>query len=120
MASCPGDTLGCLGPMDCSGGNGDCCATDVLAGMDAGPPPAAFPHCYSQTLTTTCVTKGMCSSNIQVNCGSVAMPQTETLHVCTAKTDCSDDSANPNCCLVDNYHVCVSSLLMTLGSLSCL
>jgi hypothetical protein len=118
MTSCPGDTLGCLGPMDCSGTTPDCCATDVLNGMDAG---AAFPHCYSQTLTTKCVAKASCSSNITVNCGTAQMPQTETLHVCTAKTDCTgDDMSNPNCCLVDNYHVCVSSLLVTLGALSCL
>jgi hypothetical protein len=58
--------------------------------MDAG---ASFPHCYTKSLTTTCVSK--CVSKIQVSCTA-----TETLHVCNAVADCSGDTANPNCCLV--------------------
>jgi hypothetical protein len=109
--SCPSaDTIACEGPSDCSGTTPDCCATDQLDGMDAGE---SFPHCYTESLTTSCVAK--CVSNIQVTCTSK-----ETLHVCAATTDCAGDTANPNCCLVAGYHVCVSSLLKTLGALTCL
>ncbi len=78
--------------------------------MDAGQ---SFPHCTTGSLTTTCSAK--CVSNIKLSCTA-----TETLHVCTAAADCADDSANPNCCLVAGYHVCVSTILKNLGSLSCL
>jgi len=77
--------------------------------MDAGQ---SFPHCYTASLTTTC---GKCASSIQLSCNS-----TEMLHVCQAGADCKDDTANPNCCLVAGYHVCVSTILKGLGSLSCL
>ena len=110
-ASCPAaDTIACVGPSDCSGSTPDCCATDVLDGMDAGE---SFPHCYTASLTTTCVAK--CVSSIQISCNA-----TETLHVCQANADCSGDTANPNCCVVAGYHVCVSNLLKGLGGLSCL
>ncbi len=78
--------------------------------MDAGE---TFPHCYTKSLTTTCVAK--CVSKIQVNCTA-----TETLHVCAAASDCAGDTANPNCCLVAGYHVCVSGILKALGTLSCM
>ena len=78
--------------------------------MDAGE---TFPHCYTKSLTTKCVPK--CVSNIQLSCTA-----TETLHVCTAPADCSGDTANPKCCVVAGYHVCVSNLLATLGGLTCL
>jgi hypothetical protein len=78
--------------------------------MDAGQ---SFPHCYVGSLTTTCVPK--CVSSIQLSCNA-----TQTLHVCQAAADCSDDTANPNCCLVAGYHVCVSTILKGLGSLTCL
>jgi hypothetical protein len=78
--------------------------------MDAG---ASFPHCYTKSLTTKCVAK--CVSSITLSCTA-----TETLHVCQAPGDCADDTANPNCCVVAGYHVCVSTILMKLGSLSCL
>lgn len=104
------DTIACLGPSDCGGSTPDCCATDVLDGADAGQ---SFPHCYTQSLTTKCVAK--CVSSITTSCTA-----TETLHVCTAKADCSGDTANPNCCLVAGYHVCVNNILKTLGGLTCL
>ncbi|HEY6463325.1 MAG TPA: hypothetical protein VIY73_24330 [Polyangiaceae bacterium] len=40
--------------------------------------------------------------------------------MCTAAGDCSGDTANPNCCRVAGYHVCVSTILKGLGGLSCL
>jgi hypothetical protein len=82
----------------------------VLDGADAGE---GFPHCYTQSLTTKCVAQ--CVSSIKTSCTT-----TETLHVCTAPGDCSGDTANPNCCLVAGYHVCVSTILKGLGGLSCL
>ena len=103
------DTIGCLGPANCGGTKPDCCATEVLDGMDAGQ---SFPHCYVASLATTC---GKCPSSIQLSCNS-----TEALHVCQAAGDCMDDTANPNCCLVAGYHVCVSTILKGLGGLSCL
>lgn len=109
--SCPADdTIGCTGPSDCSGSTPDCCGTDTLDGMDAGE---KFPHCYNGSLTTSCVAK--CVSAITVSCTA-----TETLHVCAAKSDCAADTANPNCCPVAGYHVCVSNLLKALGQLTCL
>jgi hypothetical protein len=106
----PADTIACVKPSDCPGATPDCCATDILDGMDAG---ASFPHCYTQSLTTKCVAS--CVSAIKVSCTA-----TETLHVCEATSDCATDTANPNCCVVAGYHVCVSTILMKLGSLSCL
>lgn len=78
--------------------------------MDAGE---KFPHCYVGSLSSQCVAK--CVSQIHVSCTA-----TETLHVCAAKSDCAGDVANPNCCLVAGYHVCVSTLLSAVGALSCL
>lgn len=109
--TCPtGDSIGCTGPTDCHGSTPDCCGTDKLDGMDAGE---TFPHCTTDTLTTSCVAK--CVSNIQVSCMA-----TETLHVCAAASDCAGDTANPNCCPVAGYHVCVSNILKALGQLTCL
>lgn len=76
--------------------------------MDAG---ASFPHCYTKSLTTTC---GKCASSIQLSCTA-----TQTLHVCQAASECADDTANPNCCVVGSYHVCVNNELKLLGGLSC-
>ncbi|HEY8087336.1 MAG TPA: hypothetical protein VIF09_05815 [Polyangiaceae bacterium] len=110
-ATCPPeDTIACIGPGTCGGSTPDCCATDVLDGMDAGQ---GFPHCTTASLTTKCVPQ--CVSNIQISCTA-----TQTLHVCQAAGDCAGDTANPNCCLVAGYHVCVSTILKNLGALSCL
>jgi len=104
------DTIGCTEPSNCSGSTPDCCGTAKLDGMDAGE---TFPHCYVGSLTTSCVAK--CVSKIQVSCMA-----TETLHVCAAASDCASDTANPNCCPVAGYHVCVSNILKALGTLTCL
>jgi hypothetical protein len=78
--------------------------------MDAGQ---SFPHCTTGSITTACVAK--CVTKIQLSCTA-----TETLHVCQAPADCADDAADPNCCLVAGYHVCVSTILKNLGGLTCL
>ena len=77
--------------------------------MDAGQ---TFPHCYSASLTTSCVAK--CVTSIQLSCTA-----TQNLHACQAGADCKDDPANPNCCLVAGYHVCVNNNLKLLGGLTC-
>jgi len=55
------------------------------------------------------------TSNLTLSCTA-----TEVLHLCEAASDCTADTANPKCCAVLNYHVCVPSLDATLGSLTCL
>jgi hypothetical protein len=113
-ASCPADDLiECLGPGDCGGSTPGCLATDVLNGVEADA--AGFPNCVSTSLSTQCVPANKAVSAITVSCTA-----TEYLHVCEAAGDCAADTSNPNCCLVSNYHVCVSNLFKTVGSLSCL
>jgi hypothetical protein len=45
---------------------------------------------------------------------------TDTFHLCTQPSDCAADLANPNCCTVGTYEVCISDTLRTLGRLTCL
>jgi hypothetical protein len=54
-------------------------------------------------------------SNIQLSCLT-----TDTFHLCTQASDCAADTANPNCCTVGAYQVCINDTLKTLGRLTCL
>jgi hypothetical protein len=44
---------------------------------------------------------------------------TETLHICAQKSDCASDTMNPDCCTVNQYHLCVSDQLAMIGMLTC-
>jgi hypothetical protein len=99
------NAIGCFGPSDCGGSTPDCCGTLVVNG-------GQLPNCTGQSLTTQCVAK--CTSQITLNCMT-----TDTLHVCTQPSDCSDDPSNPNCCQIHGNYVCVSNLVKSLGMLTC-
>ena len=115
MGTCAAnDIVTCTGPSDCTGatpdGGHDCCA---VADVANNPDGAAFPNCSITALTATC---GSCKTNVQVSCSQGP----EHLHVCTQKSDCASDTANPECCPVLGYSVCLNSILAGFGNLTCM
>jgi hypothetical protein len=99
MSSCTAnDAIGCTSPSDCatSDAGSECCGTAVT---ENNPDGAAFPHCSIASLTSYC---GTCTTNVKLNCTS-----TDTLQVCTSGSQCGANA----CCTIDNYHVCVPSIL---------
>jgi hypothetical protein len=84
----------------------------VTTALADNPDGATFPYCDVTSLGSYC---GSCATNINTTCGT-----TELLHVCTKTSDCASDTANPQCCAVFNYHICVSGAEATFGNLTCL
>jgi hypothetical protein len=103
----------CVGSTQCAGsttGAVDCCATVVLE-----PPPdgGVFPNCGVSSVTSYC---GICiGSTIGPTCSN-----TESVHLCSLASDCAGDTNNPLCCQLPGYEACVSSILVAVGSLTCL
>jgi hypothetical protein len=98
------DTLECLQQTDCNNGK-DCCETVVVNGGQA-------PNCTVVSLSSRC--ESTCKSNLLSACQG-----TDTLHLCGQPSDCSDDAASPNCCMVGAQYACVGNALAMAG-LSCM
>jgi hypothetical protein len=111
-ASCSSDdTLECLKASDCTGAT-DCCATVVLNGGN-------FPTCDQKSTSTKCMAN--CMTDIQLYCGTSSATTTDTFHLCSSGSDCSDDPAQPNCCLINGNgtYACVDNATKTGGMLNC-
>jgi hypothetical protein len=98
----------CTGSSQCVGstnGGGNCCATVYLT---ASPDGGAFPNCGVSSITSYC---GVCSSDtIGPTCLS-----TESVHLCSLESDCSNESTNVNCCQLNGYQACVNQVIANSG-----
>jgi hypothetical protein len=113
LATCsPSDVVECTIPSECAGSDAGtaCCATAVLAD---NPDGAAFPYCTITSITAYC--GGTCPSSLGATCTS-----TEKLQVCASAADCAGNSSATQCCSLDGYSACVSSLVAGLGGLTCM
>ncbi len=95
--------LQCLQPSDCNGQ--DCCESVVVNGGQA-------PNCTVMSVSSSC--QSSCKSNFGNGCFG-----TDTLHLCSQPSDCSDDPSATNCCAVGAQYVCVGNALAMAG-LTCM
>lgn len=77
-------TFSCREPGDCTASQPYCCAKIQLG-------PGTPPSCPMTTASTSC--ESSCPTNIPFSC-----PANGTLKLCKVKSDCADDTSNPNCC----------------------
>ncbi|MBI2393320.1 MAG: hypothetical protein HYV09_27295 [Deltaproteobacteria bacterium] len=91
----------CRGPADCPFDKKYCCAKIQLG-------PGTPPSCPMTTASTSC--QSSCPTNIPFSC-----PANGMMKLCKVRSDCADDSSNPNCCRItasgSNAVFCVSDIV---------
>jgi hypothetical protein len=100
-----GVTIACDGPAGCSSSAKYCCGT---LDVGAGSPPL----CPLNAAGAAC--KASCDTSFPMSC-----PGKGQVRLCKKRSDCADDTSNPNCCTVSTGGTtatfCASDIIKSLA-----